>query len=107
MFKEVLLFILLSPGLLLTIPPVNKNIFFSFKTSFIAILVHALVFAAALYYLSNVEAFQSTKTCYEADAVWSSFGGGVIIGVLGILGIYGLYKLYIKFTAHVQSPYTV
>ena len=107
MFKEVLLFILLSPGLLLTIPPVSKNIFFSFKTSLIAILIHALVFAVALYYLSNVEAFQTTKTCYTSEGVWSAFGGGVIIGVVGLIGIYGIYKLYVKFTSRPQAAYVV
>jgi len=107
MFKEVLLFILLSPGFLLTIPPVSKTLFFSFKTSFVAILVHAVVFAVALYYLSNVEPFQTTETCYKEDAVWSSFGGGVVIGAVGLLGIYGIYKLYIRFTSRPQGPYIV
>lgn len=41
----VILFVLLSPGLLLTIPPVGKKIFMSGQTSIIAILVHAVVFA--------------------------------------------------------------
>lgn len=99
MLKEVLLFIVLSPGLLLTIPPVSKNIFFSFKTSLIAILIHALIFATALYYLKNIEPFQTTRVCYESEALYGSFGGGVIIGALGLLGIYGLYKLYIKFSS--------
>jgi len=107
MYKEVLLFILLSPGLLLTIPPVSKNIFFSFKTSFIAILVHAVVFGVALYYLKNIEPFQTTKVCYESDALQGSFSGGVIIGALGLLGIYGLYKLYLKFSSGSQAPHIV
>jgi Protein of unknown function (DUF3339) len=40
----VLLFILLSPGLLLTLPPVGKKVFMSGKTSVVAVLVHAAVF---------------------------------------------------------------
>jgi hypothetical protein len=45
----VALFIVLSPGLLLTLPPVGKNIFMSGKTSTVAVFVHAAVFAAAVY----------------------------------------------------------
>jgi hypothetical protein len=50
----VLLFILLQPGVLVTLPPVGKQIFMSGKTSFTAIIVHTLVFAAALYLLKTV-----------------------------------------------------
>lgn len=40
-----LLFILLSPGLLLTLPPVTKDQYFmSNETSWQSVLVHALVF---------------------------------------------------------------
>jgi len=42
------LFILLSPGLLLTLPPVGKKVLMSGQTSTMAVLVHAVVFAAAL-----------------------------------------------------------
>lgn len=48
-----LLFVLLSPGMLLTLPPVGKQIFMSGKTSLIAVLVHAAVFYFALMYLKN------------------------------------------------------
>lgn len=48
-----LLFVLLSPGILLTLPPVGKQIFMSGKTSLIAVLVHAAVFYFALMYLKN------------------------------------------------------
>jgi hypothetical protein len=84
MWKEVILFILLSPGLLLTLPPVKNAIFFSRKTSILAIFVHALVFAAALYYLKGIpylEPFQ-TVTCYTADQMTSSSIGGMFIGVI-------------------------
>lgn len=39
-----LLFVVLSPGILLTLPPVGSKIFMSGKTSMIAVLVHAVVF---------------------------------------------------------------
>jgi len=92
MLKEVLLFILLSPGLILTLPPVSKSIFFSRKTSILAIFVHALVFAAVLYYSGSIpglkflEPFQTT-TCYTSDQMTSSNIGGIFIGVI-IAGVF-------------------
>ena len=67
MIAEIVLFILLSPGILLTLPPVGKKIFMSCETSIAAVLVHALVFAVALYYidylpiLNNLDGFQNMK----------------------------------------------
>ena len=92
MFKEVLLFLLLSPGLVVTIPQVGKTLFFSFKTSFFAIIIHTLIFATALYYLSKVEAFQTTQTCYSSDAINGAFGGGCIIGAVVIVLLYFSYN---------------
>ena len=54
MLREVLLFILLSPGLLLTLPPVGKKIFMSCQTSVTAIFVHAVVFAVVLHFFDNI-----------------------------------------------------
>jgi len=54
MLVEVLLFVLLSPGLLLTLPPVGKGVFMSGKTSVLAVLVHAVVFAVLLKYKSSI-----------------------------------------------------
>ena len=48
-----LLFILLSPGLLLTIPPVGKKMFMSGQTSTLAVLVHALIFTVLLYVIKQ------------------------------------------------------
>jgi len=48
MLVLVLLFILLSPGVLLTLPPVGNSIFVSGKTSLVAVLVHAALFALVL-----------------------------------------------------------
>ena len=54
MWFEVVLFLLLQPGLLLTIPPVGKQVFMSGKTSMTAIVVHALIFAAIIYFKSSI-----------------------------------------------------
>ena len=68
MLVEILLFILLSPGLLLTLPAVgNSGVFMSGRTSTVAVLVHALVFAFLLYYvdyipvLNRLEGFQDSE----------------------------------------------
>jgi hypothetical protein len=47
LWLQVLLFVLLSPGVILTLPPVGPKVFFSGKTSVLAVLVHAVVFAIA------------------------------------------------------------
>ena len=47
----VILFVLLSPGLLLTIPPVSRGLFMSCETSTLAIIVHAVVFAIVYSFL--------------------------------------------------------
>ena len=44
-----LLFVLLSPGLLLTLPPTAKGVWMSKETSIASILVHALVFALVYF----------------------------------------------------------
>jgi hypothetical protein len=43
-FYLAALFFVLSPGVLLTLPPSSKGIFMSGQTSIVAALVHALVF---------------------------------------------------------------
>lgn len=47
----VILFILLSPGVLLTLPPMSKGVFMSGQTSRMAVVVHAVVFAVVYSYL--------------------------------------------------------
>ena len=54
MWFEIILFVLLQPGLLLTLPPVGKQVFMSGKTSVTAIVVHALIFAAIIYFKSSI-----------------------------------------------------
>lgn len=63
-----LLFVLLSPGILLTIPPIGKKILMSGKTSFIAVLVHAVIFYFLLKYrysipfLRTIEGFGAARS---------------------------------------------
>ena len=45
------LFVALSPGFLLTIPPSSRGLFMSGQTSIVAILTHALVFALLFAFL--------------------------------------------------------
>jgi hypothetical protein len=54
MLGNVLLFILLTPGVLLTIPPGSKGIFFSGETSLDAVLTAAVLFAAAIHYKKKI-----------------------------------------------------
>lgn len=61
-----ILFFVLSPGVLLTLPPVGKKIWMSRETSITSALVHAVVFVGILYLIQQntqwVEGF-STSTC--------------------------------------------
>lgn len=45
MWLQALLFFVLSPGVLLTLPPGSKGVFMSRQTSLLSALVHAVVFA--------------------------------------------------------------
>jgi hypothetical protein len=63
-----LLFFVLSPGVLLTIPPCAKGLFVSGQTSLLAAAVHALLFGIILSYLfsSDVQGFQNnTNPCHQ------------------------------------------
>ena len=48
---SALLFILLSPGVLLTIPAGSKGLFGSGQTSFAAVVVHAVLFVIVSHYV--------------------------------------------------------
>jgi hypothetical protein len=50
MLGLVLLFFVLSPGVLLTLPPGGKGVLMSGQTSLLAALVHAFVFAFVVAY---------------------------------------------------------
>lgn len=53
-----LLFVLLSPGVLLTLPPKGKGVWMSGQTSLTAVLVHAVVFIVAYNYLKGSGIFE-------------------------------------------------
>jgi hypothetical protein len=50
----LLLFFVLSPGLLLTLPPKFDGLFFSKETSIPAVLTHTGIYLVLLYILTNV-----------------------------------------------------
>jgi hypothetical protein len=54
MLGLVLLFFLLSPGVLLTLPPGVRGVFMSGQTSIMAALVHAFVFAFVIMYKRDI-----------------------------------------------------
>jgi len=75
MWFEIVLFLLLQPGLLLTLPPVGKQVFMSGKTSITAIAVHALVFAAILYFKSSIPVlrdFEGFRPSKSSEAMFES-----------------------------------
>ncbi len=57
-FLPTLLFVVLSPGVLLTLPPLGKGIWMSRQTSLMAVAVHAVVFALAFNYLRGSGMFE-------------------------------------------------
>jgi hypothetical protein len=59
MLSTVLLFVLLSPGFILTLPPGNKGVFFSCQTSLLAILVHAVVFGLIVMFRRKIPVLRS------------------------------------------------
>lgn len=67
MLTETLLFVLLSPGLLLTIPPVGKKILASGKTSVAAIAVHAALFAVLLAFRKSIPGLRSLEAFQTED----------------------------------------
>lgn len=68
MLGNVLLFFLLTPGVILTIPPGSKGIFFSGETSLDAVLSAVVLFAAAIYYKNKIPLLR--KILDAADAVY-------------------------------------
>jgi hypothetical protein len=66
-FLPTLLFVLLSPGVLLTLPPLGKGVFMSRQTSLLAVAVHAVVFALAFNYLRGSGMFEGFVATAEAD----------------------------------------
>jgi hypothetical protein len=54
MLGLVLLFFILSPGVLLTLPPGARGVFMSGQTSLMAAAVHAFVFALVVMYKRDI-----------------------------------------------------
>jgi hypothetical protein len=67
LLAATLLFVLLSPGILLTLPPVGSKIFMSGKTSLIAVLVHAVVFYVLLCYRSSIPILNMVEGFADVD----------------------------------------
>jgi hypothetical protein len=61
------LFVLLSPGVLLTLPPVAGKIFMSGKTSLVAVLVHAVVFYLLLSMRRQIPVINVIFEGFEAE----------------------------------------
>ena len=104
MIREVILFILLSPGFLITIPPAGKS-----KTSYISIFVHALIFAFVLYYskyipgINQIEPF--AEPCYNKMDVDSSLNGGIILGIVGTILLRYIFEAMNKPSVQYQGSY--
>jgi len=63
-----ILFFVLSPGVLLTIPPGSRGLFLSGQTSVLAALVHAVVFVAVAYLLTSAaEGFTSNMNIMNTN----------------------------------------
>jgi hypothetical protein len=67
LFVATLLFVLLSPGVLLTIPPIGGKLFMSGKTSLIAVLVHAVVFYVLLSMRRQIPVINMIFEGFEAQ----------------------------------------
>jgi hypothetical protein len=62
-----LLFVLLSPGVLLTIPAVGGKMWMSGKTSLVAVLVHAVIFYILLSMRRQIPVINVIFEGFEAE----------------------------------------
>jgi hypothetical protein len=65
-----LLFFVLSPGVLLTLPPIGKKWWMTGQTSMVAAAVHAVVFAILAYLLSQygmIENFDARDPGFKGE----------------------------------------
>jgi len=65
-----MLFVLLSPGVLVTLPPVGGKLFMSCKTSLLAVLVHAVIFVIVVKnvrYIPILNQLQGFQNEYDDD----------------------------------------
>jgi hypothetical protein len=73
------LFFILSPGMLLTLPPGSKGVWMSGQTSVSAALVHTIVFSLLVYYMVDILRAFGFKEGFEGGIggwLTSLFGGG-------------------------------
>ncbi len=63
MLLLIALFVLLSPGVLLTLPPIGGKWWMTGKTSMAAVLVHAVVFGIAIHLLKSYYYMESFQGC--------------------------------------------
>ena len=77
MWKTILLFIALSPGMLLTLPPVGNKIVMSGKTCLAAAIVHGILFAILLPLLDVNEGFQFSAKVMGRNGITIRDGGSV------------------------------
>jgi hypothetical protein len=103
-----LLFIILSPGFLLTIPPVGKKVFMSGQTSLTAVLVHAVIFTAILYGLKTMNKPEGFTPQWDkgdfvnlqitAAALYGIVGGIllkiILVGEDAANAVYGIYSSF-------------
>ncbi len=80
-----ILFFLLSPGVLLTLPPVGKKIWMSGQTSMTAAIVHAIVFVGILYLVESQGWISEGFASKQAKAVKAA-KGTVAMGATGQAG---------------------
>jgi len=88
MLTEVILFILLSPGLFLTLPPVGKTIWMTCKTSVVSIVVHSLIFAVLLYYKRYLPIIGTIEGFYYGVVTTTDASGSVYNDYRGPTGPY-------------------
>ena len=81
---KALLFFLLSPGVLLTIPPGSGGLWMSRQTSLIAAAVHAVVFVVVLHYaygwMRSYEGFQGFEGVQRNTVIGKCFEDGYCAG---------------------------
>ena len=73
------LFFILSPGMLLTLPPGSKGVWMSCQTSVTAALVHTVVFSLVVYYMVDILRFFGYREGFDGGItgwITSIIGGG-------------------------------
>lgn len=95
MLKELILFIILSPGLLISLLSRSGK---PYKFSYISVLIHAFIFSVALYYvdyipgLNQIEPFEDK--CFGPIDIAASVNGGILLGAIGMFVARYAYDYY-------------